>query len=99
VVYTQLFGQDNIIINSERVARDILENRSQNYSDRPEIATNELYEYSNFQVFLLPSIESLDLASTTLPPLCDTVADGGFSAKFFTSPSDKMQSPIFSPYK
>ncbi|KAG2111177.1 cytochrome P450 [Suillus discolor] len=43
VVYTRLFGQDNIIINSERVARDLLDHRSQNYSDRPEIATNELF--------------------------------------------------------
>lgn len=43
VVYTRLFCQDNIIINSERVARDLLEHRSQNYSDRPEIATNELF--------------------------------------------------------
>ncbi|OAX30544.1 cytochrome P450, partial [Rhizopogon vinicolor AM-OR11-026] len=34
---------DNIIINSEEVARDLLENRSHNYSDRPEIATNELF--------------------------------------------------------
>ncbi|KAG1829111.1 cytochrome P450 [Suillus variegatus] len=29
--------------NSERVARDLLDHRSQNYSDRPEIATNELF--------------------------------------------------------
>ncbi|OJA15424.1 hypothetical protein AZE42_13001 [Rhizopogon vesiculosus] len=43
VVYTRLFLQDNIIINSEQVARDLLEHRSQNYSDRPEIATNELF--------------------------------------------------------
>lgn len=43
VIYTRLFGQDNIVINSERVARDLLEHRSQNYSDRPEIATNELF--------------------------------------------------------
>ncbi|KAG1744159.1 uncharacterized protein EDB91DRAFT_213216 [Suillus paluster] len=43
VVYTRLFGQDNIVINSEEIARDLLENRSQNYSDRPEIATNELF--------------------------------------------------------
>jgi hypothetical protein len=42
VVYTQLFGQDNIVINSEEVARDLLEHRSHNYSDRPALATNEL---------------------------------------------------------
>ncbi|KAG2150492.1 cytochrome P450 [Suillus clintonianus] len=43
VVYTRLFGQDNIIINSEQIARDLLEHRSNNYSDRPDIATNELF--------------------------------------------------------
>jgi len=47
VVYTRLFLQDNIVINSEQIARDLLEHRSQNYSDRPVIATNELYELSN----------------------------------------------------
>ncbi|KAG0706122.1 cytochrome P450 [Suillus ampliporus] len=43
MVYTRLFGQDNIVINSEQIARDLLEHRSGNYSDRPEIATNELF--------------------------------------------------------
>jgi hypothetical protein len=47
MVYTRLFGQENIVINSEKIARDLLEHRSQNYSDRPEIATNELYEFVN----------------------------------------------------
>jgi len=47
MVYTKLFGQDNIIVNSEEIARDLLQNRSQNYSDRPEIATNELYDLLN----------------------------------------------------
>ncbi|KAJ8583483.1 cytochrome P450 [Rhizopogon salebrosus TDB-379] len=42
MVYMRLFGQENIIINSEETARDLLEHRSQNYSDRPEIATIEL---------------------------------------------------------
>jgi len=47
MVYSRLFGQDNIVINSEDIARDLLEHRSQNYSDRPEIATNEMYELLN----------------------------------------------------
>jgi hypothetical protein len=42
LVYTRLFSQDNIIINSEQVARDLLDHRSQNYSDRPEIVTSEM---------------------------------------------------------
>jgi len=41
-MYTRLFGQEIIVINSEEIARDLLEHRSRNYSDRPDIATNEL---------------------------------------------------------
>lgn len=52
MVYTQLFGQDNIVINSERIARDLLEHRSQNYSDRPEIATNELFAIDYTTAFM-----------------------------------------------
>ncbi|KAG0700293.1 cytochrome P450 [Suillus ampliporus] len=43
LIYIRLFGQDNIVINSEEIARELLENRSHNYSDRPELATNELF--------------------------------------------------------
>ncbi|OAX42161.1 hypothetical protein K503DRAFT_683883, partial [Rhizopogon vinicolor AM-OR11-026] len=42
VVYTRLFDQENIVINSEEIARELLERRLQDYSDRPEIATNKL---------------------------------------------------------
>ncbi|KAG1829670.1 cytochrome P450 [Suillus variegatus] len=35
LVYTRLFSQDIIIINSERVAHDLLDRRSHNYSTRP----------------------------------------------------------------
>lgn len=43
IVLTRLFGQDNIVVNSEEIARDLLEHRAQNYSDRPEIVANELF--------------------------------------------------------
>lgn len=42
LVYTRLFGRVVIIINSEAVAKDLLDNRSRNYSDRPFLITNEL---------------------------------------------------------
>ena len=51
MVYIRLFGQDNIVLNSEDIARDLLEHRSQNYSDRPEIAANEMYELLNYRAF------------------------------------------------
>ncbi|KAF9230060.1 hypothetical protein BU15DRAFT_57650, partial [Melanogaster broomeanus] len=35
LVYSRLFNQDIIIINSEKIAKDLLEDRSSNYSDRP----------------------------------------------------------------
>ena len=42
LVYTSFFNQEIIVINSEKVARALLEQRSNIYSDRPEIATNAL---------------------------------------------------------
>ncbi|KAJ8581858.1 cytochrome P450 [Rhizopogon salebrosus TDB-379] len=35
IVYSRLFSQDIVILNSERVARDLLDRRSHNYSTRP----------------------------------------------------------------
>ena len=42
LVYSRLLGKDIIIINSEKIAVDLLENRSRNYSDRPYLITNEM---------------------------------------------------------
>ncbi|KAG6371203.1 cytochrome P450 [Boletus reticuloceps] len=42
LVYSRLLGKDIIIINSEKIAKDLLEIRSKNYSDRPYLITNEL---------------------------------------------------------
>ncbi|KAI9567539.1 cytochrome P450 [Boletus coccyginus] len=42
LIYTRVLGRDIIIINSEEVAKDLLENRSRNYSDRPYLATTHL---------------------------------------------------------
>ncbi|KAH7911741.1 cytochrome P450, partial [Hygrophoropsis aurantiaca] len=42
IVYSRFFDQDIIIINSEEVARDLLDRRSHIYSDRPVIVTNDL---------------------------------------------------------
>lgn len=45
LVYSRLLNQEIILINTEKVARDLLERRSNNYSDRPGILclTNDLY--------------------------------------------------------
>ncbi|KAF8121605.1 cytochrome P450 [Boletus edulis] len=42
LLYSRLLGKDIIIINSEKIANDLLEIRSKNYSDRPYLITNEL---------------------------------------------------------
>lgn len=42
IVSCQLLGQTYIIINSERVAKVLLEQRSNIYSDRPVIRTSSL---------------------------------------------------------
>ncbi|KAH7930184.1 cytochrome P450 [Leucogyrophana mollusca] len=43
LVYSNVLGQDFIVINSEKVARELLEQRSAIYSDRPYISTNKLF--------------------------------------------------------
>ncbi|KAG6371206.1 cytochrome P450 [Boletus reticuloceps] len=42
LVYSRLLGKDIIIINSQKIAKDLLEIRSRNYADRPYLITNEL---------------------------------------------------------
>ncbi|KAF8137299.1 cytochrome P450 [Boletus edulis] len=48
LVYTQLLGKHIVIINSEKVAKDLLERRSKSYSDRP------LLIWDGLQLGLLP---------------------------------------------
>ncbi|OJA10464.1 hypothetical protein AZE42_05710 [Rhizopogon vesiculosus] len=43
IVYTRLLNMDMIILNSEEVANELLEGRSRIYSDRPYIATIDLF--------------------------------------------------------
>ncbi|KAN0084468.1 Cytochrome P450 [Tylopilus felleus] len=52
IVYSRLFGKDIIILNSEKAARDLLENRSKNYSDRPYLITTKLCGLDFFSAFL-----------------------------------------------
>lgn len=42
IVYSRLLGKDIIIINSENIAKDLLDKHSSNNSDRPYFITNEL---------------------------------------------------------
>lgn len=42
LIYAPVLGQDIIIINSEKIAKELLENRSLNTSGRPYFITSEL---------------------------------------------------------
>ena len=48
VIYFQMLGKDVIIINSEKIAKELLEHRSRNYSDRPYLLINEMSGPSSF---------------------------------------------------
>ncbi|KAG2032257.1 cytochrome P450 [Suillus americanus] len=58
IIHSRIFGIEFIIINSETVARDLLDKRSANYSTRPVIRTNELAGLA-FNTALLPYGETL----------------------------------------
>ncbi|KAF9223382.1 cytochrome P450 [Gyrodon lividus] len=53
LVYSSLFGQDFVIINSAKLAHELLDQRSTIYSDRPYIYTNKLFGM-DFNSGLLP---------------------------------------------
>ncbi|KAH7884744.1 cytochrome P450 [Phlebopus sp. FC_14] len=55
LVYTRLLNQDVVVINTEEVAKDLLERRSNNYSDRPQIIrmTNDFFGWS-FNSVMVP---------------------------------------------
>ncbi|KAF8552190.1 cytochrome P450 [Imleria badia] len=54
IIYTRLLTQDIIVINSEKIAQDLLDRRSQNYSSRPAslIPMNELFGTEFSSIFL-----------------------------------------------
>ncbi|KIJ11979.1 hypothetical protein PAXINDRAFT_101436 [Paxillus involutus ATCC 200175] len=52
LVYSSFFNQEIILINSEKVARALLDRRSNLYSDRPELPTNLLFGLDFNTVFM-----------------------------------------------
>ncbi|EIW85877.1 cytochrome P450 [Coniophora puteana RWD-64-598 SS2] len=54
LVYTKMFGQDMVVVNSEKVADDLMEKRSRNYSDRLDMS-NMLEPYGlDYDTALIP---------------------------------------------
>lgn len=37
LIYLEILGTRLLVLNSEKVAQDLLDKRSQNYSDRPQV--------------------------------------------------------------
>ncbi|KAG1858561.1 cytochrome P450 [Suillus subluteus] len=58
IIHSRILGIDMIIINSESIARELLDKRSGIYSDRPVIPTNEMAGLG-FNTVLLPYGETL----------------------------------------
>ncbi|KAJ8586996.1 cytochrome P450 [Rhizopogon salebrosus TDB-379] len=52
IVYSHFFDQEIIVINSEKVAIELLEKRSRNYSDRPKLPTNALFGLDFNTIFM-----------------------------------------------
>ncbi|KAH7928071.1 cytochrome P450 [Leucogyrophana mollusca] len=46
LIYARFLNQDVVIVNTEKMAKDLMEKRSQTYSDRPYIATLEPFGWS-----------------------------------------------------
>ncbi|KAH7907494.1 cytochrome P450 [Hygrophoropsis aurantiaca] len=47
IVYSRLLNIEIVTINSQKVAKELLEHRSHNYSDRPLVSINDLYGMGN----------------------------------------------------
>ncbi|KAF9230941.1 cytochrome P450 [Melanogaster broomeanus] len=73
LLYSRFFNQDIIIINSEKISKDLLEHRSNNYSTRPNMITIALFG-ADFNTAFLPHGEKWRLQRRffhqTLKPDC-----------------------------
>ncbi|TFK65198.1 cytochrome P450 [Pluteus cervinus] len=54
ILHAQALGNHILIINSHKIAKDLLERRAQAYSDRPHIPMIELLDWQNFNTVLMP---------------------------------------------
>ena len=96
IVYSRLFGKDIIIINSEKIAKDLLENRSRNYSDRPYMITTEMSVHHSLSYRQSQSIiQGVDWIF--MPHYCLTAIYGGCRGGFSTRRFDSTQYPDFCP--
>ncbi|KAF9235266.1 cytochrome P450, partial [Melanogaster broomeanus] len=73
LLYSRFFNRDIIIINSEKISKDLLEHRSNNYSTRPNMITIALFG-ADFNTAFLPTAKKWRLQRRffhqTLKPDC-----------------------------
>ena len=90
LVYSRFLGKDIIILNSETIAKELLENRSGNYSDRPYLVTNDLSVLHSPTVLPI-SVHILDAGSASTLYSYLAVIGGGCTGVFFIRLFERMQ--------
>jgi hypothetical protein len=94
LLYVRLLGQDFVVLNSEKVARALLDQRSTLYSDRPVIPTHTLYD-PRFPFVATWLTERSQGSAWILVRSCyPTVTSGGFIENFSTKLYDQSLKPV-----
>ena len=97
LMYSRLFGQDIIILNSEKIAKDLLENRSKNYSGRPYLFTSDMWGLLRLVVTLRVSFLALGVDWISFPCFCPMAIDGACIDAFSTRRSVPKRCTDFYP--
>jgi len=63
ILHASAFGQHMVVINSRKIAEDLLEKRAKIYNDRPEIPIVDMW---GFQSYFLPTKDVLIFLSAAL---------------------------------
>jgi hypothetical protein len=96
LVYSRLLGKDIIILNSENVAKELLENRSKNYSDRPYLITSKLLGL-RFLSCCQPHSTTPGVDWNSFPFFCPMATDGDCTGAFSTRRSGPNRYTDFCP--
>lgn len=86
-MYIRLLGMDIVVLNSPSVATDLLEKRSQIYSNRPFIATVDPYVHPSLAYWDRPNVQTVTHVNPvmgTIPTLLlhNMANIGGYAAEY-----------------
>ena len=100
VVHLDVLGQSMIVLDSYRVARELLDKRSANYSDRPDSIMANLCVSSAVRSITVydTQLRLIGLALNAPFHSIITAIDGASTDAFFTKPSTQRPSIIFNTY-